>query len=139
MAIGVALVLLSALPHCRSEILEHSDGVLPVDTRVGDAHALLEAGGSLRWDLLVALVDVRLDHDTNDGLLALAKLVADVLGDLGLVAVVLARVTCGYTFSSGQQFSWDYEILPCEQSTMIAIFWPFLAKTSLASVMYCFS
>ena len=52
-------------------------------------------GGTLRGHLLVTLVDVGLDHDTDDGSLTLAKLVGDLLGDEGLVEVVLLRVTVG--------------------------------------------
>lgn len=81
--------------HRLGEVLERRDGRLPVDAGVGDADALLEAPGPLGGDLLVALVDVGLDHDADDGILALAELVGDGGGHLGLVAVVLVGVACG--------------------------------------------
>jgi hypothetical protein len=89
--VGLALVR-PALCNSGSKVLEHAHGGVPVNARIGDRDALLEAAGALRGDLLVALVDVGLDHDTNDAGLAVADLVCDVLGDLGLVAVVLARI-----------------------------------------------
>ena len=78
--------------HRLGEVLERRDGGLPVDAGVRDADALLEAGGALGGDLLVALVDVGLDHDADDGGLSLAELVGDGGGHLGLVAVVLVGV-----------------------------------------------
>ena len=44
--------------------------------------------------LLVALVDIGLDHDGDDAGLALAQLVGNDLCDLGLVAVVFVGVAC---------------------------------------------
>lgn len=90
-AVSLALVR-SALRNSSSEVLESSDGGLPVDASIGDGHALLQAAGALRWDLLVALVDVGLDHDTDDAGLAVSDLVGHILCDLGLVAVVLVGV-----------------------------------------------
>lgn len=123
MAISVALVLLSALSHSGGEILEHRDRRLPVDTRISDADAPFQAGGALWWYFLVALVDIRLDHDASDGHLALAQLVANHLGDLGLIAVVLAGVA--YVIVSGPSlatFQYRPEFIPWEQSTIMAIF-----------------
>lgn len=90
--VGRALVPLPPRPHRGGQVLEHRDGRVPVDARVRDADALLEAGGPLGGHLLVALVDVGLDHDADDGLLAVAQLVGDDLGHFGLVAVVLVGV-----------------------------------------------
>ena len=95
-AVGAVLLFrpdLSSRPDGVCQLFEHVDRGGPVDAGVGDADALLERGETtLGWDLLVALIDVGLDHDADDGLLALTELVADSLSDLGLVPVVLARV-----------------------------------------------
>jgi len=69
--------------------LQRSLGIFPADTRVRDADSVLEAGLALRRHLLVALVDVALDHDTHDGGLALGNLLGEHSGNLGLVLVVL--------------------------------------------------
>lgn len=92
-AVG-STVLGSSDPHRLGEILKDLNGGLPVDAGIRDADALLQARGALRRHLLVAFVDIGLDHDADDGLLALPQLVADDLGHLGLVSVVLARVAC---------------------------------------------
>lgn len=91
---GRAGVDLSALTNSGGEVLEHGNGGVPVDAGVSDADTLLEGGGALGRDLLVALANVGLDHNTDDGLLALAELVTNGLSDLGLVAVVLVGVAC---------------------------------------------
>jgi hypothetical protein len=91
-AVGGGLVLPTLGNGC-SEVLEHSLGRLPVYAGVGDGDTLLQAAGSLWRYLLVALVDVGLDHDADDAGLATADLVGNVLGYLGLVSVILARVT----------------------------------------------
>ena len=91
--VGLALVR-PALRDSSGEILEHTNSGVPINASIGDRDTLLEAAGTLRGDLLVALVDVGLDHDTNNAGLAIADLVCDVLGDLGLVAVVLIGVAC---------------------------------------------
>lgn len=88
-------------PRCNGvgEVIEHSDGALPVNAGICDGDALLERAGTFGWDLLVALVDVGLDHDGDDAGLALAELIGDDLCDLGLVAVVLvgvAYITLGF-------------------------------------------
>lgn len=89
--VGLALVR-PALSNSSSEVLKGGDGGVPVDAGIGDGDALLKAAGALRRDLLVALVDVGLDHDTDDAGLAVADLVGHIGGDLGLVAVVLVGV-----------------------------------------------
>lgn len=85
----------ASLPNCGSQIFKHGDGAVPVNAGICDADTLLQSGGTLRWYLLVTLVDVGLDHDTNDGLLAFAELVSNNLGNLGLVAMVFVGVTYG--------------------------------------------
>ena len=86
-----AILRASSLDSIR-QILEGGNGALPVDAGIGNRNALLERGWSLGWHLLVALVDVGLDHDADDGLFACAQLLADDLGDAGLVAVVFVGV-----------------------------------------------
>ena len=84
-------------PHSIGQLLEHLDRGLPADARIGDAHALLQRSQTAavgRRRLLRALVDVRLDHDSDDAVVAFAELVADGLCHLGLVAVIFQRVAC---------------------------------------------
>lgn len=78
-----------------SEVLQDLDGGLPVNAGVSDADTLAQAGGTLGGNLLVTLVDVGLNHNTDDGILALTELVRDLLGDQRLVAVVLVGVAVG--------------------------------------------
>lgn len=77
------------------ERIEGLDGGVPVNARVGDGDTVLESRGALGGDVLAPSVDVGLDHDTSDGGLAGRELGADVRADLGLVVVVLARVSVG--------------------------------------------
>ena len=79
-------------PHRIRQLLQHLDRGVPIDTRVCDAHTPLQPRGTLGRDFLVAFVEVRLDHDADDGFLAFAELVADGLGDDGLVFVVFLGV-----------------------------------------------
>jgi hypothetical protein len=74
-----------------SKVLKNSDGAFPVDAGVGNGNAL-QTTGPLGGHLLVALVDVGLDHDTDNARLSVADLVRDVLGNNRLVAVVLVGV-----------------------------------------------
>ncbi len=91
--VGLALVR-PPLGDSRRKVFESVDGGLPVDASIGDGDALLQTARALRWDLLVALIDVGLNHDTDYASLAVADLVGNVLGYEGLVAVVLVGVTC---------------------------------------------
>jgi len=93
-AIGRGTLLLSALSDSCGQIFENLDCGVPIDASVCDGDTLLEAGWTLRRDFLSALVDVGFNHDTDNGVLAVAKLICDDLGDLGLVAVVLQGVAC---------------------------------------------
>lgn len=85
---------LTPRPDSVRQLLQHLDCRIPVDASICDADALLQRRWTFRWYLLVALVNVRLDHDADDGILAFAELVADDLRDLGLVLVVLLGVAC---------------------------------------------
>ena len=76
-----------------SQVLEDINSHLPVNASISDTDTLKQVRGSLGRNLLVTLVDVGLDHNTNDTSFALAQLVGDLLGDAGLVQVVLLGVT----------------------------------------------
>lgn len=80
--------MLASLADGGCEALEDVNRALPVDAGVGDADSLLQRGGALGGYLLVAFVDVGLDHDADDGGLTGGELLADNLCDLGLVSVV---------------------------------------------------
>ena len=82
-----------ASPDGLSQVLKGIDGVLPADTGVGDTDTLLETGRTLRGHLLVTLVDVGLDHDTDNGVLTLTHLLGQLLSDKRLVAMVLVGVS----------------------------------------------
>lgn len=84
---------LPSSPHRLRQLLQHLHRRFPVHAGIRDAHALLQRRRPLRRDLLVPLVEVRLDHHAHDGFLPRAELVADRLRDLGLVPVVLERVS----------------------------------------------
>ncbi len=83
---------LTSGPYSGGQVSKYGNGRIPVDAGVGDANALLEPRRAFRRYFLVALVDVGLDHDTDDGRLAFAELIGNHLCDLGLVSVVLVRV-----------------------------------------------
>lgn len=91
--IGLAL-LRSPLSHSRCKILEDGDGTLPVNASIRDGDALLEATGALGRHLLVALIDIGLDHDTDNAGLAIANLTGDVFRNQRLISVVLVGVAC---------------------------------------------
>ena len=91
--VGLALVC-PPLSDSRCKVLESVDGAIPVNASICDGDTLLQTARSLRWDLLVALVDVGFDHDTNNAGLTVADLIGNVLGYEGLVAVVLVGVAC---------------------------------------------
>lgn len=78
-----------------SQILQGINSHLPVDAGVSDTDTLKQVGGSLWGNLLVTLVDVGLDHNTDDTRLTLAQLVRDLLSNKGLVEVVLLGVSVG--------------------------------------------
>lgn len=69
--LGRAAVCLSADADSLGEVFEDRHRILPVDAGIGDTDTRLESGGTLGRNFLVALVDVGLDHDTNNGLFTL--------------------------------------------------------------------
>lgn len=75
------------------KVLQDLLGRLPADAGVRDADTLLQSRRSLWRNLLVALVDVGLDHDADDRILTRAQLVGNVLGHERLVLVVLLGVS----------------------------------------------
>ena len=74
------------------EPIEYRHSRFPVNTRIRDAHAILEPLGPLRRDVLSPGIDMGLDHNARDGAIALLELFADVVEHLGLVVVVFGRV-----------------------------------------------
>jgi len=74
LTVGGRLLGLSSNSDGLGEIFEYVDSGLPADAGVGDTDTSLEAGGALGRDLLGTLVEVRLNHDTNNTLLAGAEL-----------------------------------------------------------------
>lgn len=112
---------LSAIPDSSSKVLKNGDGVVPVNASISDADTLLQGGWAFGRYLLVALIDVGLNHDANDGSLALAELISNDLSNLGLVAVVLIGVAC-MCQGAAYVMSTRWGFLPWEQSTIIAIF-----------------
>ena len=75
------------------EGVEDLAGLVPVDAGVGDALAVDER---LAWDdVLAAFDEMAFDHDAGDGVISGADLAGDVVGDGGLVAMVLVGVAVG--------------------------------------------
>lgn len=85
--------MLTSLANCFGKILKHRHRGFPVDAGVGDADALLQAAGAFRRHFLVAFVDIGFDHDTDNAIFAIPDLLGNGLSDLGLVAVILVRVS----------------------------------------------
>jgi len=87
----------SALPCRCCEVGEDLDGGVPVDAGVSDTDTVLEGGGHClaRVQLLIAFIDVALNHDTNDRPVACGDLLTDVGTYDGLVAVLLLGVAMG--------------------------------------------
>lgn len=84
---------LSPSSHGSSQVFEHEDSGLPIDASVCNADALFQGRGALGWDLLVAFVDIRFDHDADYGHFTFAKLFCNSFGDLWLVVVVFLRIS----------------------------------------------
>ncbi|KAH3660176.1 hypothetical protein OGAPHI_007381 [Ogataea philodendri] len=74
------------------ELSEHLDGGFPGNASVGHRNTVLELF-FVCWDALFTLVDVRLDHDTDDLVLSVSNLSGHLLRDLWLVSVVLVGVS----------------------------------------------
>lgn len=85
--------IVATLANSCVELVEHVDSCLPVNASVGDTDTVLEATRAFSGHFLAASVDVGLDHDTGDRPVTSCKLRADIIDDLGLVVVVLLRVT----------------------------------------------
>ena len=92
--VGSLLPEASPRSDCIGKLFQDIDGRFPADASVGDANTFLQAGWTLRRHFLVALVDVRFDHDANDTCLTLSKLVANNLRNLGLVPMIFVRIAC---------------------------------------------
>jgi len=56
----------SAFLHSAIQTIEHSDRSLPVNARVGNGHAVLEVSGTLCGNVLLAFIDMGLNHHTGD-------------------------------------------------------------------------
>jgi hypothetical protein len=76
------------------EFVEDLDSRLPIDASVSDALAVEEGRGVLSEGLF-ALDEVGFNHEAHDGLVAVSDELGEVMGDLGLVVVVFARVAVG--------------------------------------------
>jgi hypothetical protein len=75
------------------KLVEHSDSCLPINTSVCNTDTVLETTRALVRNILTASIDVRLDHDTGNASITCSELRANVIYDLGLIVVVLLRVT----------------------------------------------
>ncbi len=82
----------TSCPDGLGELFENFLGGVPTDTGIRDADTLLEAGWSLRGNLLVALVQIGLDHHPHDARLPVPNLIPDHLGHLRLIAVILVGI-----------------------------------------------
>lgn len=84
---------------------------LPVNAGVRDADALFATFKAF-GNLLVALTDVGLNHDTHDAVLTLAQLLTDTVQHLDLVAVVLLRIAfrieLAYCFNIASFFFFNF-------------------------------
>ena len=91
-AIGMTVRDLSPRPYSIGQLFEHLGSRVPIDAGVCDTDTLLEACRSFWRDFLVAFVDIRFDHDADNGGLALAELVPYCLCYLRLVLMILQGV-----------------------------------------------
>ena len=72
--------------------VEHGNCRFPVNTRIGDADAVLEGTRAFWRDVLPACVDMRLQHDTRERGVTRSDLVRKGRQDLRLVVMVLLRI-----------------------------------------------
>src|SRR5574339_411912 len=88
--LALRLRVRAPLPYRVRKRLEDFQGILPAKARVGDALAVLQwlAGR----ELLAAFDQVRLDHRTDDALLAARDLRGDVARHVELAPVLLAGI-----------------------------------------------
>src|SRR5262249_35710600 len=91
-AICLTGLSLSSLPHRTSKIFQHLNSSVPADTRVGNTDALLQPAWSLRWNLLVAFVDVALNHHTHNTIITIFNLFSNRGSNFRLVPMVLLRI-----------------------------------------------
>jgi hypothetical protein len=84
--------MLSSLLNSIGQLGQDLFSIFPTDTCVGDGDCVFETRLSFLGHLLVALVDVRFDHDAHDCFFSSGDLGGEFVGDLGLVHVVLFRV-----------------------------------------------
>ncbi len=84
----------TSCPDGLGELFENLHGGVPTDTGIRDADTLLEAGCSLRGNLLVALIQIGFDHHPHNACLPFSNLIPDDLGHLGLIAVILIGIAC---------------------------------------------
>lgn len=93
-SIGAVGSLLGASgAHSIGELFKHFHCRIPINASISNRHTLLQCCETTSsWGLLVALIDVRLNHYANNPRLAFTDLIANDLCDLGLVLVVLLRV-----------------------------------------------
>ena len=77
----------TTIGHRNAYALEFS--ILPLLVSLHGFLTVFEARETLGRDRLRTLVKVRLDHDTSDGFVARLQLLADILQDFWLVAVIL--------------------------------------------------
>jgi len=103
--VSIRSILRSSLRDGSCELLENLLGIFPVDASIGDRDTVFETYSSqsykskvnryrhtlfaLLWHLLVALVDMTLNHDTHDRSLAGLDLLCQSVSNLGLIVVVL--------------------------------------------------
>lgn len=93
MSIGVPLDDLSPRSNRISKLLEDHHCCVPIDAGVRDANALFECLRSFGWNRLLSLVQIGLDHHTNNGSLTSSQLVADCLCNFRLVTVIFVRIS----------------------------------------------
>ena len=80
--------------NCFSKLFQDFDGRFPVDASIGNTNTLLQPGWAFGRYFLIALVDVRFDHDANDTRLTLPELVAYNLRNFGLIPMIFVRIAC---------------------------------------------
>src|SRR5579871_2674822 len=91
-AIRLISLSLSSLPHCIGKILQHLNSSIPVDTRVSNTNAFLQPTWSFRWYLLIAFIDMTLDHHTHNTFITISNLFSNRSSNLWLVPMVLLRI-----------------------------------------------
>lgn len=69
--------------------IQHANRRLPVDTRIGNRNPIFQARRSFGRDILLAFVDMGLDHYTGDTPVAGAKLCTNIVKYFWLIIMVL--------------------------------------------------